>query len=100
MTHIKQIKLSMESFAAVYANSHQGRKLTWLHTLSNGIVQTNYELPGNKFYQLHVSTYQLAILLCFNENEKMSVQQLMSETNLPPEEIYPPLLVPVKNNEF
>jgi cullin 1 len=83
----------MESFAQLYAESHQGRKLTWLHTLSNGVVQTNYKLPGNKFYNLHVSTYQLAILLHFNEKEKMSVQQLMDETNLPPEEIYPPLLV-------
>eukprot|EP01080_Neovahlkampfia_damariscottae_P006712 gene6712-10877_t len=72
----------LKKFEKFYFGIHSGRKLNWLNYLSNGIVKTNYPLPLNRTYEIQVSTYQLAILLLFNDADTLKVNEIQKETNL------------------
>lgn len=56
-----------------------GRKLTWLWTYSKADIRTNY-LPTK--YIFTVSTFQLAILLQFNETDTCTFKELQVGTQI------------------
>ena len=88
-----------ERFQAFYANKHSGRKLTWLWQLCKGEVRANYTKSGNKIpYTFQVSTYQMAILLLFNEsrNDTVSYDEIAASTGLARETLDPSIAVFVK----
>jgi len=65
-----------------YQAQYSGRKLNWLHQLSKGELKTKY-LPVNKAgYILQASTYQMGILLQFNNEEEMSAEEIQIATQL------------------
>jgi cullin 1 len=64
-----------DSFTAFYHANSQGRKLTWLHNLSYGELQTNYikSSDGKRAkYVFQTSGIQMVILLAFNQQETMT----------------------------
>lgn len=72
-------------FERFYTNKHQGRKLTWLWHLCKGEIRANYlKQPGSKNppYTFQVSTYQMAILLLFNDADKVTYEQMLEGTSL------------------
>lgn len=62
-----------------YASKHSGRRLAWLHQYSKGDVL--YHCRGQT-YSLIMSTYQMAVLLRFNDADELSVDQLSRLTHL------------------
>ncbi|CAF2488809.1 unnamed protein product [Rotaria sp. Silwood2] len=74
-----ELKRTFESFTKFYTQQHNGRKLTWLHQHSKGDVQTLYTKPK---YILHVSTYQMVVLLLFNKLSSWTVEQMQDETQI------------------
>ncbi|ELR52741.1 hypothetical protein M91_13908 [Bos mutus] len=66
-------------FTAFYASCYSDRKLSWAYQLSEGELVTNY-FKNN--YTLHVSTFQMAILLQYNTEDAYTVQQLMDSTQI------------------
>jgi cullin 1 len=57
-----------QTFFEFYSKKHNGRKLNWLHQLSKGEVKTNYLKSNRAGYTFQVSTYQLGVLVLFNDD--------------------------------
>lgn len=60
-----------------------GRKLTWLHHLSNGDVKFGYL---NKNYIINMTTFQMALLLLFEKTDSLSYAELQETTNISAEQ--------------
>ncbi|KAL0264821.1 ubiquitin ligase (cullin) of SCF [Diplodia seriata] len=73
-----------ERFNAFYNSKHSGRKLTWLWQLCKGEMRASYiKIPGSKASPIfQVSTYQMAILLLFNDSETLSYEDIEQATKL------------------
>ena len=72
-------------FTKFYVKAHSGRKLNWLHQLAKADVRTHYT-KSNKFgYTFQCSTYQLGVLMLFNElpdDAELSAEQIQTATLL------------------
>ncbi|CAF3082797.1 unnamed protein product [Rotaria socialis] len=74
-----ELKRTFDCFTNFYTQQHNGRKLTWLHQHSKGDIQTLYTKPK---YILHVSTYQMVVLLLFNKSASWTVERMQDETQI------------------
>jgi len=74
----KDLVNAEQLFIKFYQNQHSGRKLNWLHQLSKGEIKMIF---GRK-YLLVCSTYQMGILLQFNQYDKMNFEELQIATQL------------------
>ncbi|EAR87357.2 cullin family protein (macronuclear) [Tetrahymena thermophila SB210] len=70
-----------ESFRKVFKNQ---RKLDLLHHVSYSTLQfkSDSKLQFGGTYLLQVSSYSMIILLCFNKNNSISVQELKEKTGI------------------
>ncbi|KHJ36163.1 putative cullin family protein [Erysiphe necator] len=91
-----EIAKAYERFQTFYGKKHSGRKLTWLWQLCKGEVKANYCNNTKVPYTFQVSTYQMAILLLFNENDKNSYEDVVTATKLKAEVLDPALAIMVK----
>lgn len=74
-----ELEKCINRFTTFYSSQHSGRKLHWLYSMSKGeVVTTCFK---NK-YTLQASTYQIAVLLQFNNNDSYTVAQLFDSTNI------------------
>ena len=91
-----------DRFARFYNHKHQGRKLTWLWQLCKGEVKANYckvaQLKTSPTFQ--VSTYQMAIMLLFNDSESVTYDEIAEATKLNKETLDPSLNVFIKAKVF
>ena len=87
-----------ERFARFYHGKHSGRKLQWLWQLCKGELKATYgRLASSKAAPvLQVSTYQMAILLLFNDSDAVTYEEMAEVTKLNPETLDPCLGVFVK----
>ncbi|KXL47605.1 hypothetical protein M433DRAFT_523104 [Acidomyces richmondensis BFW] len=85
-----------ERFNNFYSNKHGGRKLTWLWHLCKGEIRANYAKMNKVPYTFQVSTYQMAILLLFNDSDTVSYDEMVSTTMLQKETLDPSLGIMLK----
>ncbi|KAL9057528.1 MAG: hypothetical protein Q9162_002260 [Coniocarpon cinnabarinum] len=88
-----------ERFQNFYTQKHSGRKLTWLWHMCKGEVRANYTKSASKIpYTFQVSTYQMAILLLFNEstNDTVAYDEMQAATTLVKETLDPSIAIMVK----
>ncbi|TFK87628.1 Cullin-domain-containing protein [Polyporus arcularius HHB13444] len=64
-------------FSQYYQQKHSGRKLTWLWNYSKNELRTNYL---NQKYILMTSSWQMAVLLQYNNNDTLSLDELLTAT--------------------
>merc|ERR1712117_446266 len=74
-----QLEKTVQMFEAFYSKQFSGRKLTWLHHLSNGDVKLGYTTKG---YIINMSTTQMAVLLLFDQTDSLSYLELQETTKL------------------
>lgn len=91
-----EISKAYGRFQTFYGQKHSGRKLTWLWQLCKGEVKANYCKNTKTPYTFQVSTYQMAILLLFNESDKNSYDDIMKATQLQADVLDPALGIFVK----
>ncbi|KAJ5883016.1 Cullin-1 [Penicillium subrubescens] len=91
-----EINRTAERFQKFYFDKHNGRKLTWLWQLCKGEVKANYIKNAKVPYTFQVSTYQMGILLLFNEADTFSYSDIQKATNLVPEILDPNLSIFLK----
>jgi len=78
----KELTVCEQTFQKFYQHKHQGRKLNWLLQFSKGELKAKY-IPSNKHgIVFQCSTYQMGILLQFNEQEEMTTDELATATSL------------------
>uniref|UniRef100_A0A8C2IZZ8 Cullin 1b n=1 Tax=Cyprinus carpio TaxID=7962 RepID=A0A8C2IZZ8_CYPCA len=87
-----ELERSYQRFTAFYGSRHSGRKLTWLYQLSKGELVTNC---FKNRYTLQASTFQMAILLQFNTENRYTVQQLADSTQIKIVSAVPLLYIPL-----
>ncbi|XP_054161672.1 cullin-1-like [Oppia nitens] len=75
----QELERSVQRFTHFYSGQHSGRKLHWLYHMSKGEITTN--CFKNK-YTLQASTFQMAVLLQYNNADQFSVQQLFESTQI------------------
>jgi len=75
-----QLEKTVQMFEAFYSKQFSGRKLTWLHHLSNGDVKLGYT---SKNYIINMTTTQMAVLLLFDKSDSLSYSELQETTKLP-----------------
>ncbi|KAF2837202.1 cullin protein [Patellaria atrata CBS 101060] len=92
----QQIVKTYERFQNFYGNKHQGRKLTWLWQLCKGEIRANYIKAGKIPYTFQVSSYQMAILLLFNDDDSITYEDIEESTKLSKETLDPSLGVFLK----
>lgn len=92
----QEIVRTYERFQTFYNNKHGGRKLAWLWHLCKGEIRANYVKMGKVPYTFQVSTYQMAILLMFNDSETVSYDDIASVTMLQKETLDPSLGIMLK----
>lgn len=83
-------------FQKFYDEKHNGRKLNWLWQLCKGELKTNYCKNSKTPYTFQVSTYQMAILLLFNDALSLTYDEIQAATNLNKEALDPSLAVFLK----
>ncbi|XP_063370675.1 cullin-1 [Cydia amplana] len=74
-----ELERSVSRFTTFYSSQHSGRKLNWLYNMSKGELVTNC---FKNRYTLQASTFQMAVLLQYNENTAWSVRQLEQHTGI------------------
>uniref|UniRef100_A0A7N8XZH6 Cullin 2 n=1 Tax=Mastacembelus armatus TaxID=205130 RepID=A0A7N8XZH6_9TELE len=80
----QELEKSVQMFELFYNQHFSGRKLTWLHYLCTGEVKMNY-LP--KPYVAMVTTYQMAVLLAFNNSQTVTYKELQDSTQMNEKEL-------------
>ena len=73
----KEILPTYNRFQQYYQAKHSGRKLTWLWNYSKNELRTNYL---NQKYILMTSSWQMAVLLQYNNNDTLSFEELFNAT--------------------
>ena len=68
------MRKAQDEFSQFYVKKFQNRKIIWLYNHGQLLVQTNYL---QKKYQVHVNCFQAAILCLFNENDVLTVQDIL-----------------------
>ncbi|KAG7173036.1 Cullin-1-like [Homarus americanus] len=74
-----ELERSVSRFTTFYSSQHSGRKLNWLFHLSKGEIVTNC---FKNRYTLQASTFQMAVLLQFNNAVSWSVAHLQEMTGI------------------
>jgi hypothetical protein len=69
----------MQSFGVFYDAKFKRRRLAWLHELGHGEVLAR---GLDKVYTLSVSTYQMSILVLFNEHGSLTVEAIAQALDL------------------
>jgi len=82
-----------ERFQRYYQSKHSGRKLTWLWNYSKNELRANYTNPK---YILMTSSYQMAVLVQYNNNDTLSLDELVTATGIAKEILVQVLAVLVK----
>ena len=75
----REILPTYERFTRYYQNKHSGRKLTWLWNYSKNELRTNYL---NQKYILMTSSHQMAVLIQYNTNDTLSLEELITATGI------------------
>ncbi|EDW08137.2 cullin homolog 1 [Drosophila mojavensis] len=74
-----ELERSVQQFTIFYSARHSGRKLNWLYHKCKGELIMNVS-RSNSVYTLQVSTFQMSVLLQFNDQLSFTVQQLCDNT--------------------
>ncbi|XP_031728283.1 cullin-2 isoform X1 [Anarrhichthys ocellatus] len=80
----QELEKSVQMFELFYNQHFSGRKLTWLHYLCTGEVKMNYL---SKPYVAMVTTYQMAVLLAFNNSLTVTYKELQDGTQMNEKEL-------------
>ncbi len=80
----EQIRGAIDHFTEFYLKKHTGRKLSWQSSTGSVEMQATF---GDSTYRLCVSTYQMCILMLFNDNNVLTLGQIKAETNIPDMEL-------------
>ena len=92
----QELVKTFERFQKFYFEKHSGRKLTWLWQLCKGEIRATYVKGAKIPYTFQVSTYQMAVLLLFNDADHLAYEEIERATALSADWLDPSLAVLVK----
>ena len=75
----REILPTYDRFTQYYRRKNSGRKLTWLWNYSKNELRAN---TLNQKYILMTSSYQMAVLIQYNNNDSLSLDELIQATGI------------------
>lgn len=69
-----------ERFRGHYLSTHTGRRLTWQPNMGSADLKA---VIGGKKYEINVSTYQMCILMLFNDADRLTYAEISAATEIP-----------------
>jgi len=76
---------SFTGFCEFYKTNNKGKNLSWLHHLSTAEVKM--KLTTDKTYIINMPTFQVAMVLLYNDANQISIHNIQRFTNLPDKEV-------------
>ncbi|KAJ0472788.1 putative cullin protein, neddylation [Helianthus annuus] len=70
-----------DKFRSYYLGTHSGRRLSWQTNMGTADIKANFG-TGQK-HELTVSTYQMCVLMLFNNNDQLTYKELEQATEIP-----------------
>jgi len=70
-----------EKFRAYYLGTHNGRRLTWQTNMGTADIKATFG-KGQK-HELNVSTYQMCVLMLFNNADGLTYKDIERDTEIP-----------------
>ena len=71
-------------FESFYLEKHTGRKLSWQTSAGQAEIRAVF---GTRRHDLCVSTYQMGILLLFNDSDTLTLGEIRTKTQIPDSEL-------------
>ncbi|RIA93097.1 Cullin-domain-containing protein [Glomus cerebriforme] len=78
-----ELTKACDSFQRFYLDRHSGRRLTWQSNMGSADIRGTFKA---RKHELNVSTYQMVILLMFNDlqdGESLTYEQIKGESDIP-----------------
>lgn len=82
-----QVTEAIERFANFYLKKHTGRKLSWQTSTGSAEIRAIFGTNTTRRYDLCVSTYQMCILMLFNQHTTRTLGQIREATHIPDMEL-------------
>ncbi|XP_057530675.1 cullin-3A [Amaranthus tricolor] len=76
-----ELSLLCEKFRSYYLGTHTGRRLSWQTNMGTADVKATFS-KGQK-HELNVSTYQMCVLMLFNNADKLGYREIEQATEIP-----------------
>ncbi|KAF8378431.1 hypothetical protein HHK36_029770 [Tetracentron sinense] len=74
-----------EKFRTYYLGTHTGRRLSWQTNMGTADLKATFG-KGQK-HELNVSTYQMCVLMLFNNADRLSYKEIEQATEIPPSDL-------------
>eukprot|EP01134_Creolimax_fragrantissima_P007481 CFRG7481T1 len=75
---------SLKYFEDFYHEKHNGRKLQWMHHVSKADIKLHYL---DKRYEIQCTSYQVSVLIMFNDDTSYTYAQIAEKTKLEKNEL-------------
>jgi len=92
----KDLEKCEQAFRKYYQSQHSGRKLNWLMQFSKGELKTTYTVTNKPGFIFQCSTYQMGILLQFNDHDEITADEIGTLTSLTKGALYATLATLLK----
>jgi len=79
-----EIQRCADAFEKFYQSKHSGRTLKCHANMGNADLRAAF---GTRRHEINVSTYQMCLLLLFNDRDTISYQELANATHIPTNEL-------------
>ncbi|XP_045810038.1 cullin-3A-like [Trifolium pratense] len=76
-----EISALCEKFRSYYLGTHAGRKLSWQTKMGTADLKATFR--KGKRHELIVSTYQMCVLILFNNADRLSYKEIEQATEIP-----------------
>ncbi|KAF6160010.1 hypothetical protein GIB67_033094 [Kingdonia uniflora] len=80
-----EIRGVCEKFRSYYLGTHTGRRLSWQTNMGTADLKATFG-RGQK-HELNVSTYQMCVLMLFNNADRLSYKEIEQATEIPSSEL-------------
>lgn len=80
-----ELSLLCEKFRSYYLGTHTGRRLSWQTNMGTADIKATFN-KGQK-HELNVSTYQMCVLMLFNNADRLSYREIEQATEIPAPEL-------------
>jgi cullin 3 len=80
---------AIDRFSTFYLEKHTGRKLSWQTSAGAAELKATFGSGPDKYrrHELLVSTYQMCILMLFNNTDFLTLRQIRTQTQIPDSEL-------------
>lgn len=79
-----EISDKLQNIKLDYEKEHQGRKLKWMYQFGTSVIKVN---GLDRVYEVECTTYQMSILLIFNDIDELTLQELLEYSRIPKNEL-------------